>query len=83
MTAKVQLFDPLMGADGAAAMLRLCERFGRYSTYAEDVTAATFEAGVSCPHCFEARSDEDRARFRQRQKQMDLARKRGEKHLGG
>jgi hypothetical protein len=40
MTAKVQLFDPLMGADGAAAMLRLCERFGRYSTYAEDVTAA-------------------------------------------
>jgi hypothetical protein len=40
MTAQVFLFDPLLGADGAGAMLRLCERFGRYPSYAEDVTAA-------------------------------------------
>lgn len=65
--------------EGEHTLCRAC----RHPLTAEDVTAATFEAGVSCPHCFEARSDEDRARFRQRQKQMDLARKRGEKHLGG
>jgi hypothetical protein len=40
MTARYRIFDPLLGPDGAAAMLRLCERFGRYPTYAEDVTAA-------------------------------------------
>jgi hypothetical protein len=34
------LFDPVLGAEGADAMIRLCERFGRYPTYAEDVTAA-------------------------------------------
>jgi hypothetical protein len=40
VTARYQVFDPLLGAAGAEAMLRLCERFGRYPTYAEDVTAA-------------------------------------------
>ncbi len=65
--------------EGEHTLCRAC----RHPLTAEDVTAATFEAGVSCPHCFETRSDEDRDRFRQRQKQMDLARKRGEKHLGG
>jgi hypothetical protein len=40
VTATFRVFDPLLGAEGADAMLRLCERFGRYPTYAEDVTAA-------------------------------------------
>ena len=40
MTARYRVFDPLLGDAGAEAMLRLCERFGRYPTYAEDVTAA-------------------------------------------
>ena len=40
MTAPFQIFDPLLAASEAEAMLRLCERFGRYLTYAEDVTAA-------------------------------------------
>jgi len=40
MTARFQLFDPLLGAEGAEAMLRLCERHARYPTYAEDVTAS-------------------------------------------
>jgi len=39
-TARYRVFDPLLGAEGAEAMLRLCERFGRYPTYAEDVTAS-------------------------------------------
>jgi hypothetical protein len=39
-SARYRIFDPLLGADGAEAMLRLCERFGRYPTYAEDVTAS-------------------------------------------
>jgi hypothetical protein len=40
VTAPFQIFDPLLPAAQADAMLRLCERFGRYLTYAEDVTAS-------------------------------------------
>ncbi len=41
-----------------------------------------FEEGVSCPHCYDTRSEADRDRYRQRQLQIELARKRGAKHLG-
>ncbi|SIQ13939.1 UPF0176 protein [Rhizobium sp. RU35A] len=48
----------------------------------EDRASPEFEEGVSCPHCFDKRSEEDRERYRQRQRQIELARKRGETHLG-
>jgi len=38
MTARFEILDPLLAPDGAEAMLRLCERFGRYGCYAEDAT---------------------------------------------
>ena len=41
-----------------------------------------FEQGVSCHLCIDQTSDEDKARFRERHKQMKLARERGEGHLG-
>lgn len=41
-----------------------------------------FEAGVSCPACVNEYSQSDRARFRERQHQMQLAAKRGTRHLG-
>lgn len=64
--------------EGEHKLCRAC----RHPLTAEDTTSPLYEAGVSCPHCHAARSEEDRLRFRQRQKQMDLARKRGERHLG-
>ena len=47
-----------------------------------DRDRAEFEHGVSCHHCHGETSDADKARFRERQKQIALARARGEKHLG-
>jgi UPF0176 protein len=41
-----------------------------------------FEEGVSCPSCYDDRTEEDRTRFRNRQRQIDLAKMRGEKHIG-
>ncbi|MGG2474705.1 rhodanese-related sulfurtransferase, partial [Rhizobium sp. BR5] len=41
-----------------------------------------FEEGVSCPSCYDERTEEDRQRFRDRQQQIELAKKRGERHLG-
>ena len=40
-----------------------------------------YEHGVSCHHCVNETSDADKARFRERQKQIRLARDRGERHL--
>jgi hypothetical protein len=38
LTARYEILDPLLGPADADAMLRLCERFGRYGSYAEDAT---------------------------------------------
>lgn len=47
-----------------------------------DKLSAHFEEGVSCPACFAERSEEDRARFAERQRQIALAKKRGKQHIG-
>lgn len=48
-----------------------------------DKTRPEYEDGVSCHHCIGETSDADKARFRERQKQIALARARGEEHLAG
>ncbi len=49
----------------------------------EDKERTEYEAGVSCHQCINDTSSEDKSRFRERQKQVDLARKRGNDHLTG
>jgi UPF0176 protein len=48
----------------------------------EDKATAHFIEGVACPACFDERTEEDRARFAERQKQIALAKKRGKQHIG-
>ena len=48
----------------------------------EDKASVHFSEGVSCPACYAERSDDDRARFTERQRQIALAKKRGEQHIG-
>ena len=50
---------------------------------AEDKQHAAYEEGVSCHQCIDEFSEADRMRFRERQKQIALAKERGEHHLGG
>ncbi len=47
-----------------------------------DKRGADYEHGVSCRHCVGRHSEADRRRFRERQKQIKLARARGEVHIG-
>ncbi len=47
-----------------------------------DRDRSEFEEGVSCHRCFAETSEADKARFRERQRQIALARSRGERHLG-
>ncbi|HTQ99280.1 MAG TPA: rhodanese-related sulfurtransferase [Candidatus Acidoferrum sp.] len=49
----------------------------------DDKRSALYERGVSCPHCHGKHSAEQIAHFRERQRQVELARQRGEAHLGG
>ena len=48
----------------------------------EDKASAHFIEGVAGPACYAERTDEDRARFAERQKQIALAKKRGKQHIG-
>ena len=49
----------------------------------QDRQLASHVPGVSCRHCIERFSDGDRARFAERQRQIEHARRRGESHIGG
>lgn len=46
-----------------------------------DLSDPQFEKGVSCHHCMAEHTDDDRARFRERQHQLALAAARGQKHF--
>ncbi len=48
----------------------------------EDMQSEHYVKGVSCPNCFDKILPEDRQRFAERQKQIELAAARGEVHIG-
>jgi len=55
----------------------------RHPILPKDQSHCKYEHGVSCHQCFDKTSDYDKSRFRERQKQIKLARDRGEKHMVG
>lgn len=48
----------------------------------KDKESVHYVKGISCPRCHDKRSDAQRASATQRQKQIDLARARGQRHIG-
>lgn len=53
----------------------------RHPITEEDKTSELYAKGVSCPRCYYKQSTQQRQRFIERQKQMELAKLRGEKHI--
>ena len=49
---------------------------------AKEQLSNQFQQGVSCPHCFDNTTVQQKARFAEREKQMSLAQQRGESHIG-
>ena len=47
-----------------------------------DLASPLYEEGVSCSHCHDTRTAQDRARYRERHRQVKLAQARGGKHVG-
>ena len=55
----------------------------RHPITEEEKASRHFEKGVSCPHCYAQLTQDREARLRERQKQVDLAARRGQQHIGG
>ncbi|QIB64513.1 oxygen-dependent tRNA uridine(34) hydroxylase TrhO [Kineobactrum salinum] len=47
-----------------------------------DMDSPHYQHGVCCPHCYQHLSSEQKVRFAERQKQVELAAARGEQHVG-
>ena len=47
-----------------------------------DRASPDYVPGEACPHCIDQRSDEQRARYRERQRQVEQAAEEGRQHLG-
>ncbi|MFQ3197930.1 MAG: UPF0176 protein [Paraglaciecola sp.] len=48
----------------------------------QDKLSPVFESGISCPKCYGSHSLEQIKRFKEREKQVNLARERNEEHVG-
>jgi len=64
--------------DGQAVLCFGC----RWPLSDDDLSSPDYEKGVSCPKCNEDLSDAKRESLRERQRQVELARKRKETHIG-
>ena len=54
----------------------------RFPITEEEKLNERYVPGVSCPRCYESTSEEQKTRYAEREKQMRLAEKRGEEHMG-
>ena len=48
----------------------------------EDIVSDQYVEGISCPNCHGTHSEDRKMRFAERQKQIKLAKERGEEHIG-
>jgi UPF0176 protein len=62
---------------GNAVLCRAC----RQPVSEEDQRDEKYELGLSCPRCYDSQTESDHARFKERQKQIMLAKQRGEQHI--
>ena len=49
----------------------------------EEKKSRFYKDGEYCPKCFKTKTKNQKSRYKERKKQMDLAKEKGIKHLGG
>lgn len=54
----------------------------RHPITEDDKLSPQYVHGVSCPRCYDSLSEDQMIRFRERQKQIELAKQRHEEHIG-
>jgi UPF0176 protein len=77
------VFDNRVAVDHALSKgsYELCHACG-WGVNAADRLSPLYEEGVSCERCHATLTEEQKVRFRERMRQIRLARARGEEHLG-
>ncbi len=77
------VFDNRVSVDHNLEKGRYDQCYGcRHPITEEDKRSDQYERGVCCPLCFGNLTSDQKARFRERQKQVELASSRGEAHVG-
>ena len=54
----------------------------RHPVSEQDIESPQYEKGVSCPNCYDQLDERKKQRFSERQKQVELAERRGVAHIG-
>ena len=54
----------------------------RYPLTKQEMLSKLYVEGVSCPKCFDLKNDEQKKKYKERQKKINIAKKKGIKHLG-
>lgn len=54
----------------------------RYPITENDKKSEQYVQGVSCPHCYHKVSEKQLQRFKEREKQVQMSKQRGEEHIG-
>jgi len=65
-------------AEGGYVQCHACRR----PLSSEDLASPDYREGVSCPRCIGSLDEERAARLEERRKQVELARERGDEHIG-
>lgn len=77
------VFDSRVSVDHKLEKGRYDQCYGcRHPITEEDKHSGLYEVGVCCPHCYDLLTADQRLRFAERQKQVELAAIRGEPHVG-
>jgi len=77
------VFDERVSVDhdlkpGTFQMCRAC----RHPLGHEDLASKFYVLGVSCPHCYDKKTEEEKQAYAERQRQVELAEKRHQAHIG-
>ena len=65
-------------AEGGYVQCHACRR----PLDSEDLASPDYREGISCPHCVTGLDEDREARLRERHRQVELARERGDTHIG-
>lgn len=77
------VFDNRVAVNHRLEKGRYDQCFGcRHPITEEDKLSPRYQRGVCCPACFDQLSDDQKMRFKERQKQVELAAARNEQHIG-
>lgn len=77
------VFDSRVAVDHQLEKGQYDQCYGcRHPITEADKQSGLYEKGVCCPRCHDDLSDDQKVRFRERQKQIELAAARGEQHVG-